>query len=132
VKPGTKILYDLARHDLEASRALIEVGQHKVGDETIGFHLQQAVEKGMKALMSERGMDLEKIHFIDELFASAKKKAIIIPDEFDRLVDLNPFAVKTRYEVFLDQPFRRKRLLNLVEKFLNWVTNQIGPESRRD
>ncbi len=89
-------LLALAQRDLKA--ALILAGAEEPQPEAAGFHLQQAVEKTLKAWLSLRNVVYPKTHDLSLLLG-------LIEDHgesagtFWNLLELNPFAVQLRYEL---------------------------------
>ncbi|MBN1506256.1 MAG: HEPN domain-containing protein [Sedimentisphaerales bacterium] len=63
-----------------------------------GFHLQQAVEKSLKAWLVLKGVDYPKTHDLSLLFRLLEDTGEDI-EPFWHLLGLNPFAVQFRYEV---------------------------------
>jgi HEPN domain-containing protein len=53
----------------------------QVSDEIIGFHCQQAVEKLLKALLSDLGMRFRKTHEIGALMGLLAEAGEPLPDE---------------------------------------------------
>ena len=115
-------LLRLADMDINAARILGGSGE---GDaEIIGFHLQQAVEKLLKAwlvLLDEHpGRTHDLSYLLEKL--SARGEPV---QAFQDLMELNPFAVQFRYDVLDAEPFdwrpyleRTIRLRDIVQKRL--------------
>ena len=66
--------------------------------EAAGFHLQQAVEKSLKAWLALKRIDYPRTHDLNPLLGLLEDAGEDI-EPFCRLVALNPFAVQFRYEV---------------------------------
>ncbi|MBM4027767.1 MAG: HEPN domain-containing protein [Planctomycetes bacterium] len=82
-----------------------------------GFHLQQAVEKSLKAWLALKGMDYPKTHDLSLLLRLLEDEGENI-EAFWSLLELNPFAIQFRYEV-AGEPFPRfEHLARLAEKLL--------------
>src|SRR5213593_2576251 len=90
-----KVLLEKAGNDLK----LAEIGlDHGAPTDTIAFHLQQAAEKTLKALLASRSIVYPKTHDLDELFD-------LLPPEFravlsfrEKLIGWTSYAVDMRYE----------------------------------
>ncbi len=61
------------------------------------FHAQQCVEKYMKAVLQEAGIDFEKIHDLDVLLEKCKNFASGLEGHKKELIELSSFAVEIRY-----------------------------------
>ena len=64
----------------------------------IGFHCQQAVEKMLKALLSDLGITFHKTHELGSLMDTLARSGAALPDEFENLDSLTPFGALYRYE----------------------------------
>ncbi len=71
-------------------------------DEIFGFHVQQAVEKILKAWLSCLGVYYPKTHDLDELGALLEKAGQLIPAFASALLEFTDFAVTFRYDAFPD------------------------------
>lgn len=78
------------------------LGNDKVAPEIILFHLQQAVEKLIKALFTCRSIRFPKTHDLDELVDLAEENGIELPPFMDKLSELSPYAVEGRYAILHD------------------------------
>lgn len=81
-----------AEEELASARILLEHGKHK----TACFHSQQAVEKGLKALIIEKGERPGRVHDIVELLGHAKRLGWQIALAMEDAVFLNS-VYKGRY-----------------------------------
>lgn len=89
-------LLELARKDYKA--ALILAHAEEPQTDTAGFHLQQAVEKSLKAWLVLLGIIYPKTHDLSLLLGLLEDQSQSI-DPFWSLLELNPFAVQFRYEL---------------------------------
>ena len=71
-----QIFLKKAKSDLEAAEVLLEAGADV---EQVLFHLQQAVEKLLKALLSFKGIDFPKTHDLEVLSQLYRKKGLELP-----------------------------------------------------
>ena len=100
----------------------------EVGDEIIGFHLQQAAEKRLKALLTFHGIPYRRTHDVLELLDLLITSGHPVPKTLELLQEMTPFAVEYRYESpdqYEDAPLDRVRALGLVAELEAWVKEQI-------
>ena len=70
--------------------------------EIFGFHVQQAVEKALKAWLCCLGVPFPKTHDLDELSALLERASQKIPESLASLLEFTDFAVAFRYDAFPD------------------------------
>jgi HEPN domain-containing protein len=68
-----------------------------VSDSIVGFHAQQAVEKLMKALLTQLKIPYELTHSLNRLSILLESQGELLPATALTLGDLNDFAVEYRY-----------------------------------
>jgi len=93
-------LLGMAEKDLRALQGMQDV--QVFSSEVFGFHVQQAVEKTLKAWLCCLGIAFPRIHDLDELAAMLEKAGRPIPDSFAALLEFTDFAVTFRYDAFPD------------------------------
>ena len=121
-KAISKFLAEKARQDFNAASLLARADPKDVGDEVVGLHLQQAVEKAAKALMAWKSIEYPFTHEIDRLFQSLAAKGFPVPGRYSDLEMLTPFAAHARYETAIARnSFDRPAFLALVGEFLLWT-----------
>ncbi|MDE0622848.1 MAG: HEPN domain-containing protein [Bryobacterales bacterium] len=95
-------------------------------DEVFGFHVQQAVEKLLKAWLAIRGESYPLTHDLEQLFEVLAQRGVEL-GAVRSLSDYTPFAVVHRYEALGPQEppmdrgqaaSRTASLLVLVREFL--------------
>jgi HEPN domain-containing protein len=102
-------------------------------DEVIGFHLQQAAEKLLKAALGVRGIPYRRTHNLGELIHLLDVRESPIPISLDSLHDLTPYATEWRYDFLPDEDggetFDRTSAREAVRQLRNWVEElvRIGP-----
>lgn len=106
---------------------------------TISFHIQQFVEKYLKAFLISRGILPERTHNIDFLLFKCKD----IDNEFEEffessIVDLTECAVSIRYpdnDIYADKDFVDE-MLGLAYKLKGLIESKLGfnsqPETETD
>lgn len=90
----------MARKDHWAIRGMEDKGVFSV--EIFGFHVQQAVEKILKAWLCCLGASVPRIHDLDELAETLHNAGGRLPDAFAYMLAYTDFAVTFRYDIFLD------------------------------
>ena len=100
--------------DLEQARGLLAVAERDYSalsgmedsaifsDEIFGFHVQQAVEKALKAWLCSLGAAFPRTHDLDELSALLEQAGQPIPDFISPLLEFTDFAVAFRYDALAD------------------------------
>lgn len=121
----TRRLLHKAGQDEAVMDALL--GKPDIDDEVFGFHAQQAVEKLLKAWLSDRGVDYPKTHnlraIVDLLVAAGQS----LPDDLKDVDSLTPYATIYRYEdVPVSGSFDRKQVRQQVRRVRAYVESQIG------
>lgn len=93
-----------------------------------GFHAQQAVEKLLKAVLSQHGIEYQRTHRLAELVDLARDHEVHIPPVVEELIDLTPYAVEFRYDAapdegddFLDRADIRRK----IQTFRDWVVDHV-------
>lgn len=99
------------------------------------FHAQQAVEKGLKALLLEKGIKIRRIHNLLELSSEFETRGIHLPVELSELDFLNR-VYRFRYPPDIGllpqgQPTRgdAQKALRIARKVMDWI-RQTLTESR--
>ena len=96
IDPWTKILLLKAAED----EATIQI--EELPDGPFGFHAQQAVEKLMKALLSQLSIGLDYTHNVENLARQLSDAGETVPAKHARLTAMNRFAVAYRYDAIPD------------------------------
>jgi HEPN domain-containing protein len=117
-----------AEHDLRTAEIVME---HDGPLDTIAFHLQQAAEKLLKALLASRGVEYPRTHDLEALLD------LVLPDHPDldsfreRLLGLSSYAVEMRYDATLYP--NREEVLSALEtvKDLRRAIHRLLPEEPR-
>lgn len=110
--------------------ALVEkvIDDKNIAGELIGFHCQQAVEKLLKAVLTDAGIEFRYTHDIGELMSNLEDNGIFLPEELAELDILTPFAVAFRYDFLPPEPslpFDRTELFELTKKLRKWVEKRL-------
>ena len=86
----------MAERDYRA--ALILAGADEPEKDAAGFHLQQSVEKALKACLDAKGIDFPRTHDLSVLLGLLEDRDQEVKPYWP-LLELNPFAVQFRYEL---------------------------------
>lgn len=124
--------HDLARMYLEKGKE-DEIAAAKLAEDPsisnpiIGFHLQQAVEKYLKALLAAQEARPSRTHNLADLLGQLRELGIEIPEDFDAAVDLAPYAVHARYPFVTSEilSIDRPAMLSLVGRIRVWTEEQL-------
>lgn len=114
-------------------RALCGMGDAQVfSTEVFGFHVQQAVEKALKAWLCCLGAPFPRTHDLDELGALLEEKRQTIPDFLSALLEFTDFGVAFRYEAFpdLEGDIDRRDSVDKVGRLLQHVRRILTQATR--
>jgi HEPN domain-containing protein len=121
-----EILRKKAQGDLNAAVVLAKA-KPPMDDETVGLHLQQAVEKAAKSLLTWKNVEYPFTHDLDTLLRMLSAKSCPVPAQFFELDTLTPFATQARYERAVPPgSLDRAAFIKLVRSFLAW-TDTLRP-----
>jgi HEPN domain-containing protein len=124
------LLLRKASDDLVMARSL--AGDPATPDWGIGFHVEQAVEKAIKAVLSSRGIEYPRTHNVSLLLDLLADSSLHIPLERERLILLTPYGVLFRYDeagptdAELAQLPNRASLLAMADAVVNWANAVIA------
>lgn len=113
-----------ARRDAQALAHMFD--EHAFPLEIFGFHVQQAIEKGLKSWLCLRDVQPPQSHNLRHLLVMLESCGIPIDDLWE-MVALTAFAVQFRYEAFdfMDEPLDRAYWSKKVAALLADVERQI-------
>lgn len=116
-----QIYIQKAKQDL----TLVEknIDDNEIAPEIIFFHLQQAVEKILKAILDFNGVVFKKTHDLFELAELAAEQNISLPDFIDKLCELTPYAVEARYSLLHDDIQNAREFLDETKQFFVFAQN---------
>jgi HEPN domain-containing protein len=118
----------LARKATEDAVALSEFeGNSNIADSILGFHAQQAIEKWLKAVLADKGIDFEYTHDLRRLIELLENTDITFPLDIREVVMFTEFAVPLRYEDLLDaEPLDRRAAVTLVNEVAAWAQSLLS------
>lgn len=109
-----KTLLDLAYKDLEVAKLAFESPKGLLT--ASAYHIEQAIEKGIKFFAQENGFDYEKTHDLVTLVNIIEQGGVHVPLEeylYDQLETLENWEVRSRYFTNFDvKPNKVKRLID--------------------
>jgi HEPN domain-containing protein len=122
LEPG-QLAAILARKATEDAVALREFeGNSNIADSILGFHAQQAIEKWLKAVLADKGIDFEYTHDLRRLIELVEELGINFPFITGEIVMYTEFAVPLRYEDLLDaEPLDRGAAGTLISEVEAWA-----------
>ncbi len=124
-----EILFKKATVDFNMAKLAMvafEKGDIELDLEVIMFHLQQSVEKFIKALLDYNKVRFPHSHDIEELIAIINSKNIRIFDEIKAFIALSVYSVNGRYAVIHDDINDAEKYIVLLEKLLKFVEVEIN------
>ena len=118
-----RVMLEAAERDLLTLRHMTS----GVPDESFGFHIQQAAEKALKALLALRGRRYPLTHNLHDLFALLDEEGVAT-GFYRPLSSFTPYAVEFRYEGVGPghEPIDRATALTLVEALARDVRDRLG------
>lgn len=122
-----RLLLRKARADAAAMRTLAD--NPDILDAIVGFHAQQACEKGLKATLAARGIAYPRTHSLERLLGLLATAGITVPESVDEALVLAPFAVEVRYDDPSDEHLDRARVNALVDTVLAWCETNLPQPS---
>lgn len=121
--PEFENFFELGNSDLK----LVEKNLHdeEIRQQLLLFHLQQAIEKFLKALLSRNNIKFPKVHDIEKLIEICNENNIQLPDYVEDFIDLTPFAVEFRYGLIMEESIDIKYYFDMAEKFKKFVEKAL-------
>lgn len=95
-----------------------------------GFHAQQAVEKALKAVLIDHGVEFRRTHDLQTLADSLTSDlGLQLPVSEAQLRRLIPFAVEARYQLLDDFVIGREEISGLMNVVLDWARATVNSRS---
>ena len=92
----------------------------------ICFHAQQAVEKGLKAILVSQNIVPLKTHDLTELAYMLEDAGIVLPIPIANLAYLTPYAVTIRYGGEVKGAMNPEEACELMDTILQFVQTQLS------
>lgn len=112
-------LIRIAEQDLETAKVLIHADLKR--KENILFHIEQCIEKCLKAMLCKHELSVPLVHELSILIDKLPKD--ILPPNAEELTDLTQFATIRRYEEGKAE-FTKEEIesaYRLAEQVLSWA-----------
>lgn len=93
---------------------------HDIPDDVLGFHVQQAVEKRLKAVLALNEVEYEHTHSVSYLTALIEQQGIDLPGCREEIEGLTPWAVAARYDGAFEKVLDRTAARTLVSELRAW------------
>lgn len=105
----------------------IALGRPEASSSVMGFLLQQASEKLMKAVLASRGIAYERTHSLRQLARLMGRNGLPVPDEAAGVLDPTPFAVRYRHDEWRheDAPLDQHAVRDQVRRLRIWAEELI-------
>ncbi len=118
----------LAEQDRVAFRILAASTESSLS--VVGFHAQQAVEKALKAVLIDHGVEFRRTHDLQTLADRLSSDlGLQLPVSEAQLRRLIPFAVEARYQFVEDLMIAREELAGVMNVLLDWACATINSRS---
>lgn len=125
-----EIFYKKAKTDFAMAQVAKNSHNKDIDNEAILFHLQQSVEKLLKALLAFHDISVEKTHDIEMIGKKCRSIKLPLPEFVEQLYDLSEYAVEGRYGQIHDDVENIDIYFELIEKLIEFTANilQSKPE----
>lgn len=97
-----EILLKKADSDLKIVNLMRISKDYEIDFEIYMFHLQQAVEKFLKAILIKNEIEYMRTHDLEILFDKCRTNNIKLDVNEERLIDLTEYSVEGRYNFLSD------------------------------
>lgn len=95
-------------------------------DATVGFHAQQACEKGLKAVLAAHGIVYPRTHRLEILHGLLVENSVDLPQDVAAMLALSPYGAQFRYDDPPEGVFDRSDATRLVSSVLAWCDAEIA------
>jgi HEPN domain-containing protein len=117
-----EIYFQKATADLGLVQQVLTLENAQVDRCIILFHLQQAAEKYLKAILSFKGVHFGKLHDLETIIELCIEHSIELPSYVEAFVELAPYAVEGRYDIITDENVDIVQVFALLEQFKVFVS----------
>jgi len=107
-----------------------ELRTEPIVGEAVCFHAQQCVEKYMKAVLQENGIEFEKIHDLDVLHNQCVDFIPELENFRDNLIKLSTYAVDVRYPGFDVSEEEARECAEIMESIRKIIQNYFNPNKK--
>ena len=123
-----QILFKKAKVDLNSSKVILESfqkGSIELDLEVIFFHLQQASEKLIKALLDLNKTKFPHTHDLQLLHQLLLDKNIDFPANVEELLPLSEYSVEGRYSIINDDLESVDKYIEIISDFRDFVESLL-------
>ena len=127
-----EILLQKAAVDIRSATILyndFQNGNSELDIEVILFHLQQAAEKCLKAVLSFHHINYQKVHDLEVLVNLITGNEIPLQINSIRLIDLSDFAVEGRYSVIHDDLIDNEQYFKEINQLYRQAKDLISAKN---
>jgi HEPN domain-containing protein len=117
------VLLRKAASDLAAARSLAADPDQL--DDVVGFHVQQAVEKALKAALALAELSIPRTHDLTFLVELLTEHEIRPPEAVAQAEWLSPWAVATRYDD-IEDTLNRGQAIQLAALAVEWARTLLA------
>ena len=124
-----QILFRKAKVDFRSAQNLyddFQQGDSELDIDVIMFHLQQCAEKCLKSVLSFHKINFPKVHDLELLSNMVKENRIPVQLNIEDLIDLNDFAVESRYAIIHDDLDNAEQYFKLLRSLLSQTESLIS------
>jgi len=124
-----QILFRKANVDYRSAQNLYEdfqQGDSELDIDVILFHLQQCAEKCLRSILSFRKINFPKVHDLELLAKMVYENRIALELNIDDLIELNDFAVESRYAIIHDDLDNAEQYFQLLKKLVEQTEDLIS------
>jgi HEPN domain-containing protein len=122
-------LLDLARDDQVAAKTLLD---GEAAESIVGFHCQQAVEKALKAILADDGLQFPYTHDIELLVELCADAGAPTPDHLADVDRLTPFAARVRYGTAPAPDVDLATCVDWAAQTITWAAEQVATRPLSD
>jgi HEPN domain-containing protein len=114
-----------ARQDGEVVE--LALSEPRLSDEVVGYHVQQAAEKCLKAILLAHGQIAPRTHDVQGLLDLVSDAVKEVPSGIVDIRSFMPFAVEYRYQVPpREAVLNRSRAAELSRAVIAWCADEVG------
>lgn len=132
--PDARELASLLVRKAEGDEAILDkaLDDQDVPDEVLGFHVQQAVEKRLKAVLAFHEIDFDRTHSIGYLTSLLEHHGIELPGNRERMENLTPWAVVARYQSSVEEVLDRAAAREQMSAVRDWSKRLLAEDGEQD
>lgn len=127
IKNSADLFFYKASADYNAAKLLFSFfnsGEQQFDLEVVLFHLQQSVEKLIKALLSHGRIETPRTLDLEKLVNAVLDEGIHIPD-IDFLFPLTQFAVEGTYSILLDDIHETEEYIHKTASLIEFTAEYL-------